>query len=128
MEKKINLKPNNMKKVETKKETVKEEFKPIVIESSMPFKITITEGEYFVENTPGLGNDLAAILITRKISEQLKQDIDRFKKMKVKQTMADKRHMDMRYAKLSNSIDSLSDMADELLADALRQSQKKTTK
>lgn len=111
-----------------KKATVKAAFQPIVLEGTLPYKVTILEDEYFVDYTPGLLNDLAAILVARKISDQLKLDIETFKKMKVKTSTADKKHMEGRYSKLIDSTFSLSTIADEILADALRQSQKKETK
>jgi len=110
-----------MKKVAEEKKP----FEPIVIEGTIPYKLTITEEEYNIDYTPSIGHDFAAVLIARRITEGLVTDIERFKKMKTKLKQSDKVFMNTNYANLLKSSVSLGNISDQLLTEALEMSKKK---
>lgn len=108
-----------MKNNPRRKETKKESFEPLVIEASVAYKLTITDEEYFLDYESTPANDLAGILIARKISEQLKKDIELFKSMKNKISSNDKKVMNNNYDNLIKSNRSLSKIADTMFLEAL---------
>lgn len=107
------------KSIKVEEEKGISESNPLIIEGSLPYRIVITGDEYKVDYDFSVANELAAVMIARKITEQIKSDMELFKKMKVKQSPADKKHSESRYDKLIHSSYSLATISDEILAEAL---------
>jgi len=107
------------------KEVAKEVFEPILIDSSIPYKLKIEEDNYDIDYFQSVGHDFAAVLIARRIVDQAVIDIDVFKKLKHKMKNADKVNMDKNYSRFVMASQALATISDELLGEALRISKKK---
>ena len=100
------------------------QFEPIVIEGELKFKIVITEEQYYIESNPNMAGEMAAILISLKISEKYKSDMQIAKDNKwIKK--ADKQYFKGRLDKLTHSVYSLSSIANDMIMTVLNKSQKK---
>ena len=59
----------------------KEEEKPLLIEDSINYKLSINAEGYEFSNSPSIGADLAGLIITKRIHEDMIKEIEQLKEI-----------------------------------------------